>query len=202
MRSSEVEPKGVVLVGGGGHCRACIDVIEQTQQWRIGAILDVRQRVGQSVQGYDVVGTDEEIPHYVAEGFFFLIAVGQIKNAATRLRLFDAVVSAGGTLASVVSPYAYVSPHAKVGVGTIVMHNAIVNVGACVGANVIINSGALIEHDARIGDHCHVSTKAVVNGSVVVGRETFIGSGAILHQGAAVPDNAIIPAGHVFHSKR
>ena len=78
----------------------------------------------------------------------------------------------------IISPYAYVSPYAQIGCGTIVMHNAIINADARVGDNCIINSRALIEHDVVIGNHCHISTGAVVNGAVEVGDNTFIGSGA------------------------
>jgi UDP-3-O-[3-hydroxymyristoyl] glucosamine N-acyltransferase len=33
-----------------------------------------------------------------------------------------------------------------------------------VGRNCIINTKALVEHDAIIEDHCHISTGAIVNG--------------------------------------
>ena len=32
--------------------------------------------------------------------------------------------------------------------------------------NCIINNKALIEHDAIIGDHCHIATGAIINGEV------------------------------------
>ena len=37
-------------------------------------------------------------------------------------------------------------------------HGAIVNAGAVVGDHCIINTRSLIEHDAQIGDYCHIST--------------------------------------------
>ena len=63
------------------------------------------------------------------------------------------------------------------------MHGAVVNAGAVVGRNCIINSQSLMEHDATIGDHCHVATAAVVNGGVRIGAGTFIGSKACIRQG-------------------
>ncbi len=190
----------LVLVGGGGHCRSCIDVVEAAGEWRIAAILDVANRVGERVLGHAVTGTDAEIERYVADGMVFLVTVGQIKSADVRMKLYERIRAAGGRQPTIVSPHAYVSPHAKLGEGTIVMHRAVVNAGAIVGDNVIINTMALVEHDARVGNHCHISTAAVVNGEAIIGERSFVGSNAIVHQCAQVPDGSVVPAGTVFRA--
>lgn len=187
----------LILVGGGGHCKSCIDVIEQTGVWRIAGILDRNELIGNRVLGYQIIGTDFDIPRYVDQGCMFLITIGQIKTAEPRIKLFDAVKKAGGKCATIVSPRAYVSPHASVGDGTIVMHQALINAAATVGCNTIINTLALIEHDAVVGDHCHISTSAVINGGAEVGGECFVGSGAVLHQGTRLMPGEIIPAGTI-----
>ena len=191
----------IVLIGGGGHCRSCIDVIEARGGLTIAGILDVAARAGELVFGYQVIGTDEDIGQLASRGAKFLITIGQIKSPDRRVALHDKVRASNGQLASIVSPLAYVSPRAELGPGTIVMHGAVVNCGARVGANVIVNSKALIEHDATVGDHCHISTAAVVNGGVEVGPCTFIGSNAVLHHGARVPAGSIVAAGAAYRAK-
>ena len=32
--------KPLILIGGGGHCKSCIEVIESTDEWEIKGILD------------------------------------------------------------------------------------------------------------------------------------------------------------------
>ena len=34
----------IILIGGGGHCRACIDVIEQEGRFTIAGIVDVPEK--------------------------------------------------------------------------------------------------------------------------------------------------------------
>ncbi|NBW65512.1 acetyltransferase, partial [bacterium] len=58
------------------------------------------------------------------------------------------------------------------------MHGAVVNASATVGENCIINNLALVEHDAEIGAHTHLSTGSRINGAVRVGTGSFVGSGA------------------------
>ncbi len=201
MSESGQERQSLVLLGGGGHCKACIDVIEATGEWSILGILDLPGRVGEQVLGYPVVGTDEEVGDYVINGARFLVCLGQIRTADLRRRAYERVKAAGGKLATIVSPLAYVSPRATLGEGTIVMHRAVVNVSASIGDNVIINTMALVEHDATVGNHCHVSTAAVLNGGATIGVGSFVGSNAVVIQGATVLEDDFVPAGAVYRQR-
>jgi len=194
--------KGLILIGGGGHCHACIDVIEREGKHRIAGILDHPDRRGEEVLGYEILGGDDQIPGLIKEGHAFLITLGQIQSPERRIAIFEQLQALGAELISVVSPLAHLSPHAEIGVGTIVMHQALVNAKARVGANCIINSQALVEHDAVIEDHCHVSTGAKINGNAKLGRESFVGSGAILFHEIQVGAGSLIAAGVVVRRNK
>ena len=71
----------------------------------------------------------------------------------------------------------------------------LINAGAKIGSNCIINSKALIEHDAIIGDHCHIATGAIVNGGVKVGSGTFFGSNAVSKEYIEIGENTVIAFG-------
>ncbi len=185
----------IILIGGGGHCISCIDVIEQTRQFEINGILDLPDKVGSYVLGYPVIGTDDDIQHFSQQCPNFLITVGQLKSATLRMILFEKVTSAGGKLPVIISPLAHVSEHAAIGEGTIIMHHALVNAAATIGRCCIINSKALIEHEAIIGDFCHISTAVGINGQVTVGNNTFIGSNAVIGNNIRVSDNTLVAAG-------
>lgn len=187
--------KSLVLVGGGGHCKSVIDVAESAGYTILG-ILDKPELVGTSVLGYNVIGTDDDLPQYVDKAEF-VITVGQIKSSALRRKLAQMVKDAGGKLATIIAADAYVSKYAILGEGTVVMHKAVVNAGAKIGANCIINTMANIEHDVQVGDFCHVSTGVMVNGEVKIGDDSFIGSGSVIHQCVSIEANSIIPAGSI-----
>ncbi len=187
----------LILIGGGGHCRACVDVIEEAGEYRIAGVVDRREMLGQEVLGYPVVATDDDYPSLSTRYSNFLITIGQVRTAARRRELFERVVALGGGFPAIVSPRAHVSRHADLGAGTIVMHHATVNASARVGANCIINTGATVEHDAVVGDHCHVATGAVVNGSCRLGDEVFVGCGAALFHGVSLTSGVLVSAGSV-----
>ncbi|NCC11311.1 MAG: acetyltransferase, partial [Bacteroidia bacterium] len=49
----------LLLIGGGGHCRSVIDVIEQENRFEIAGIIDKKELMGQEVLGYKIIGCDE-----------------------------------------------------------------------------------------------------------------------------------------------
>lgn len=189
--------KGLILVGGGGHCRSCIDIIEAGSMYIVRGIVDASLKPLGDVLGYPVLGDDALLPELVQTHGNALVTVGQIGSPQPRMRLYALLRSLGAVLPTIVSPYGHVSRHAQIGDGTAVFHGAIVNVGASIGRNCVINSRALVEHDSVVGDHCHVSTGAIVNGACSIGEGTFVGSGAVLHQGVAVGAGCVIAAGAV-----
>jgi sugar O-acyltransferase (sialic acid O-acetyltransferase NeuD family) len=185
----------ILLCGAGGHARACIDVIEREAQYFVAGLVGREEEVGTKVLGYDVIGTDAQLEDWVVRIPHALVAVGQIKSCATRMRAFLRLEECGYRLPTIVSPGAHVSRHATVGEGTIVMHGAVVNAGALVGRNCIINSHALVEHDASVADHCHIATSAVLNSGVRVGLGTFVGSNSAVRQLVSIGKNCIIGMG-------
>ena len=153
--------KNLILVGGGGHCKSVIEAAESAG-YNILGVLDTPENVGKQVLAYSVIGTDDDIPQYVDKAEF-VITVGFIKNPAIRIKLYNKVKEAGGKLATVIASTAHVSKYSTIGEGTVVMHQAFVNAGAHIGANCIINTFCNIEHDAEVGNQCHISTGTMVN---------------------------------------
>ncbi len=188
----------IILIGGGGHCKACIDVIEQEGHFAIAGIVDVPEKKQHNVLKYPVIGSDDDLEALIKTFSNVLITLGQIKSSTRRRELFIKLMLMGAHFPVIKSPLAYVSPHANVADGTIVMHHALINAGASVGRNCIINTKALVEHDAVIEDHCHISTSAIVNGGVKIGSGSFFGSNSVCKEYIEIGENAVIGCGAII----
>ncbi len=175
---------GILLVGGGGHCRSVIDVIEQQGRYDIVGIVDLKEHIGKQVLGYPVIACDDQLRELFYNCKNAVITVGHIRSNNLRVKLYVKIKEIGYNLPVITSPHAYVSRHSQIGEGTVVMHHALINANANVGRNCIVNSKALIEHDVQVKDHCHISTASVLNGGVVVGENTFVGSNSTSKQEA------------------
>jgi sugar O-acyltransferase (sialic acid O-acetyltransferase NeuD family) len=187
--------KEIILIGGGGHCKSVIDVIEQEAKFEISGIVDKPELLGSKILGYQVIGNDLNLESLAKKYNYALITVGHIKSPLLRIKLFELVNKAGFTLPPIISSNAYVSKHSKIGNGSVVMHHAIVNANTSIGNNCIINSKALIEHDCSISSHCHISTNATINGGVKIGSKCFVGSNVVTKDNISIKENSFIKAG-------
>ena len=136
----------IVLIGGGGHCHSVIDVIELENRYEIIGIIDTKENIGKKVLAYEIIGCDDDLETIFLSCKNALITVGQIKTSDLRIKLFDKLKDIGFNFPVIISPIAYVSKHAIIDEGTVIMHHALVNANVKIGKNCIINSKALIEH--------------------------------------------------------
>ena len=186
--------KTLILIGGGGHCRSAIDVIHSCHQFEIIGITDRKEKIGESIDGVEIIAEDEELEDLIPKYSNCLVTVGQLKNPGLKILLFEMAQNFGGNLPVITSPYAIVSKQAIIGEGTIVFHRSVVNAGSTVGKNCIINTGAIIEHDVTIGDHTHISTGSIINGHCSVGSRSLIGSGTVVIQEITIGDDIVVGA--------
>ena len=178
----------LILIGGGGHCKSVIDVIEREAKWKIIGIIDQANAAIESVLAYPIIGSDSDLEKLYSPNRAALITVGQIKSSAIRKRLFEHAKSIGYQLPSIISPSANVSKHAQIGQGTVIMNLA------HIGPNVVIGDN-VIEHDATVGNHCHISTGAILNGNATVKNGVFLGSRSVCKEGITIENNAVIGMG-------
>ena len=189
--------KEILLIGGGGHCKSVIDVIEQEGQFQIAGIIDKAELFESNILGYPVIGNDSDLENFAKKYSHALVTIGQIKSFEPKKNLFSLAKKAGFIMPSIVSPRAYISKHAIIGNGVVVMHGAIINANASIGDNCIINTNALIEHDCKVYENCHISTNTTINGDVIIESGCFIGSGSILRESIKIFKNSFIKAGSI-----
>ena len=170
--------KKILLIGGGGHCRSVIDVIELENRYEIAGIIDKKEFIGNDILGYKVIADDSALKDLRKDYDYAFITIGFIKSNKQRVCLFDTLKKLKFNIPTIISPLAYISKYSQIKEGSIVMHQALVNANAKIGKNCIINTKALIEHDVIIENNCHISTASIINGGVKVKENSFVGSNA------------------------
>ena len=188
----------IFLIGSGGHARACIDVIECESRFKIIGLIEKDVSLTKNNLGYPIIGVDDDLEKLRNKYKNAFITIGQIKSPDTRIKLYKILDKLHFNMPVIKSPLSYISEHAEVDKGTIIMHGTVVNAGSKIGRNCIINNQALIEHDAEVGDHCHIATGAIINGEVTVGDGTFIGSGVVTKHCIRIGRNCVIGSGAII----
>ena len=185
----------LIIVGSGGHARACIDVIEMQNNYSIIGIIEKTETNKRNRLNYPIIGGDVDLPNLINSCSNLFLGFGFIKSSKNRSEYFVKAKRLNYNFSVIISPLSYISKTSSVNEGSIIMHHALINSYVTIGKNCIINSKALIEHDVVIGNDTHISTGSVINGSSKIGKECFIGSNSVVAEGIQIGDGSIVSAG-------
>ncbi len=183
----------LLLVGAGGFGRV---VLEHATAIYDCAFLDDGDAT--IVDGVPVIGKTAEMASFYPEYKRLLVTIG---NNKLRERLYKEAATIGFTFPNIIHPSAYVSPHAHIGSGCVILNNAVVQNNAKCGDGCILNPGVELHHDSTIGSYCLVYTNSVVRSLTSVGNRVWIGSTATVSTSAVVPDDTSIEDGEVFKAR-
>ncbi len=179
----------LLLLGSGGFGRV---VLEHAIKEYDCAFLDDRKI--DSVDGVPVIGTLDELGKFFPEYRKLIVSIG---NNQLRQSLYKKAAAIGYSFPNIIVPSAYISPHAKLGEGCVILNNAVVQNGARVGSGTILNAGVELHHDCIIGNCCLIYSNSVVRFNARVGDRVKIGSTVSVSNSAVVPADSIIDDGCV-----
>jgi sugar O-acyltransferase (sialic acid O-acetyltransferase NeuD family) len=182
----------LILVGAGGHCKSVIDSLDSANYAEI-VIVGKSNELGHTINGYPVVGTDENLKELYDSGFnMAFITLGSIENTLRRRTIATLLTQVGFSFPNIIDKSALVSPSANMGHGIFVGKMAIINADSHIDNFAIINTHAVIEHDGKIGSFTHVSIGAVICGSCTVGSDVFVGANSAVRNNVTIGNRVLI----------
>lgn len=163
--------KKLLILGAGGYGKTIGDLASQLNRYESIAFLDDGRT------GDGILGTCADYLRFCDGQTEVYPAFG---NNAIRMEWLSRLRENGVAVPTLVHPRAYVSPTAKLGVGTMVLPMAVVNTGVTVEDGCIINIGALIDHDSVIGTGTHLAPGAIVKAENRIPAGVKIDSGKVV----------------------
>jgi sugar O-acyltransferase (sialic acid O-acetyltransferase NeuD family) len=183
----------LVIYGGGGHAKMCIDLIRAEQTFEIEGIVDPGLPVGAEVLGVRVLGGENVFPGLIRAGVrSAVLAVGAVTRHAMRSELYKMLVSNGFELPNIVHPRAVVEPSALMGRGNQIMAQAYIGSAVRLGDNCIINASSVVSHDCKLSDNVHLAPGCVLAGGVKVGSDSLIGMNASVYLKVTIGSRVVV----------
>lgn len=177
------------LIIGGGSFGSLVEVILQDCGHSVAGFIDDIKK------GPRILGTREDlINRFSPHEYHVAMAIGY-KHLATRLSLFDAVASAGYKFPPIIHPTAFVSPHANVGNGCILMAGINIDAFSTVDSLCVLWPGSIISHDSHVGKNTFISPNATLCGFVNLGGSSFIGAGSVIVDNCTLPTGSFVKSG-------
>ena len=121
-----------------------------------------------------------------------------IGKTADMERFYKESAAIGYSFPNIIHASAYISPHAHIGTGCVILNNAVVQNNAKCGDGCILNPGVELHHDSTIGSYCLIYTNSVIRSLTNVGNRVWIGSSATISTSASVSDDGRVEDGEVI----
>ena len=156
--------KNLLIVGAGQYgmvakeiaesmrCFDRIDFVDDNSPTAIGKIVDI----------------EKLFPDYDS-------AVVAIGNSDLRLSLINTLHEIGYYIPSLIHERAYVSPTAKIGMGSFIEPMAVVHTEVVVETGCIISAGVILNHNSKISKGCHINCGCVVPARAEIEAKTRTG---------------------------
>ncbi|MDF1549682.1 MAG: acetyltransferase [Bacteroidales bacterium] len=125
----------------------------------------------------------------------FVLGIG---NPLLRYKLTKKFEDIGGSISSIISPYARIGSFGNlIDGGANIMTGTVITNDITLEKGVLINLNCTIGHDSFIGRFSELCPGVHISGNCKIGEFSFIGTGSVILPGVSVGKNVIVGAGAV-----
>ena len=128
----------------------------------------------------------------LTETSLFISAVG---DTSVRRRLVELAINAKFT--NCISPHAWVSSHARLGLDVTIAPMAVINAAADIQDHTLINVGSIVSHDVVIGPFVTLGPRSAIGGNARIGEGSYLGIGSVVLDGVTIGKSVVVGAGAV-----
>ncbi len=201
-------PEKVIILGAVGNSLSVLETLEDINRangarlYRCEGFLDDNPDLWQQyVHGVPVLGPIDSAPEY--PDALFVNGIGSPVTFRFRADIVARTGLAPERFATLVHPTAQVSPRARLGPGSVVLHNATIAAQTTLDHHVMVLHNATVGHDVVVGGHTCIAGGCCVNSRVEVGEGCFLGGGTSIREGIRIGDGSLVNTGSaVFRDVR
>lgn len=191
--------KRVVILGAGGHAREVAAIVRDQSQSQdeirvLGFVVESDYIHSAVTSDLPILGDWSWFETADRDDLAVVCAVG---DPVLRKRLVDQAMSIGLSFTNVISPLAYLSPHARIGQGVMVFPFAAISTNCVLGDHAIVNVGSTISHDSAIDRYGTIGPGVHIAGNVSLGEGCYLGIGSSVVERISIGAWTMIGAGSV-----
>lgn len=187
----------MLIAGAGGHAKEILGILNECHFDEEIIFFDDSGRNQDTMffGRYPIIHSLEEAKRLFLKNNNFVLGVGK---PLLRKKLSENLISVGGDLCSIISPFAQIGTVAvNIGIGVNIMTNAVITQNLTIGTGALIHVHCSVHHDTVIGDFSELSPGCRILGAASIGAFVSVGAGAIVLPGIKIEDHVIVGAGAV-----
>lgn len=193
--------KNVIILGASGHGSVIMDCIEKEGKYKIVGFLDSIKKKGLQHNGYDILGSEFDLPFIIHKYNIFggIVAIG---DNWTRKQVVSKILKIVPKFKfiSVVHPNSILGKNVKIGEGTAIMPGVIVNTNSNIGNHCILNTFSSLDHDGNMQDYSSLAPRVGIGGNFTLGKYSAICLGTHIIENIKIGYHTVVGAGSLVLS--
>lgn len=174
----------IIIIGAGQNGKVVENILRLNPSYELAGFLDDHKI------GVEILGSVADYKKFQDKNLFFLsLGYNQLRK-----KIFTELETAGVKFINAIHPTAVIEKNVVLGHNIMIGALTYININTQIGDNTIINNGCLIEHDNKIGKHCHITPGVITAGEVTIEDEAFIGIGSTIRDRITIGKNCLIGA--------
>ena len=163
--------KNLLIIGAGQYGMVAKEIAESMKCFEKIDFVDDASDIA--------VGKLGDIEKLIHEYDSAVVAIG---NSELRLNLIKRLCEIGYEVPTLIHERAYVSPSAKIGMGSFIEPLAVVHTDVVVETGCIISAGVILNHNSTIHKGCHINCGSVVMARAEIDAKTRTGCNEVCEE--------------------
>ncbi len=170
--------RSLLIIGASTYAQVACEIAQCMGCYeKVDFVDDLRK---ETPSGIKTVGKTSDLVKLSSEYSEMVVAIG---NPEFRLKLIKKIQGeTSASVASLISPRAYVSSSAKIMPGCIIEPMAVIHCGCVLERGCIVSAGAVINHESVCQEGVHVDCNATVAGYCLVPANTKVPCGEVYRE--------------------
>ena len=193
--------KKLIILGGSGIGMIAASIARESGEYEVCGFLNDVLPAGTHIGKYEkipVVGTTDDIQHYLDNDYYFFIAYVGLKKEKETFEKIEKFQIPKERYATLIHRTAII-PHGfcKIGHGVLMAPLSQISPDTTIEDNCILLANSFLGQDSTMKKFAHLATNSVVGANVVVGRGVHVGSNSTIREKVNIGDFSLIGAGAV-----
>ncbi|NQU53949.1 MAG: acetyltransferase [Bacteroidetes bacterium] len=193
--------KQVIIIGGkgnGGVAAACINDMRKNYniyEYEVFGFLNDFIPVGETINGYKVLGVTKDIKQYLEGDFYFIYAIHSVSHGSLRIKIFESLGIPDEKLVTLIHPLTFVGEGCEIKSGVMIMANSYIGPKSKIGKCTFVMANCAIGHDITIGNFCHFSMGSTCGSIINIGTGCDVAINATVLEKVTMGDFSVVGAG-------
>jgi sugar O-acyltransferase (sialic acid O-acetyltransferase NeuD family) len=193
--------KRLIIIGNTSNARLAYHYFKTDSKYEVVAFsVDQKYIEEETFCGLPIISFEKIEKEYTPSNYDAFVAIGYNDMNRVRELMYQKTKDKGYHLPNYISSKCSFLTNEPLGDNNLILEDNTIQPFVKIGSNNVFWSGNHIGHDAKIMDHCFISSHVVISGFTIIENNCFLGVNSTFRDGIKIAPYTLIGAGTTIMS--